>query len=365
MRKIFGRMLAAAAAGAMLLSFSGCDNSGKDYMEMDLSQYLTLGQYKGLSVDLVDYNTTATEIQSVIENDFAGYTTQTEILRRAIKKDDNVIVSWTATINGGAFTGNKAEDYLLKIGLSPYEAARNDLNSFPELEEALIGRVSGDEFSLMLTYPDDYADNPELAGQTAEFNVKIEKVYVIMMPEMTEDLLYEVTGYKNYEEYYQDKVDEINKYYDDLIVSDAKKKLWVKACENAELIKNPKKKFQEEYDEARQYYVDLANQYDMKLGEMLEQLGITEKELSDNCNEQAAGIVFEDLVFYSIVKAENIALDEKEYQTRAEEYAKDLEIVLYQLEAQYGYDGVYEVLLYDKVLDFLYENNTVNVTTTG
>lgn len=364
MRNIFSRIIAVAAAGVMMSSISGCDDSGEDYMQMELSEYLTIGQYKGLTVDLVDYNTTETEIQSVVENDFAGHTTQTEITRRQIKRDDNVLVSWTAAIDGEEFDGNTASEYLLKVGLSPYEAERNNLNSFPELEEELIGRVSGDKFSIELTYPEEYQNNPTLSGKTAKFDVKIDKVYVIMMPELTDDLVYEITGYKNYDEYYQGKVNEINKYYEDLIISDAKKKLWVKACENSTLIKNPKKKFQKEYDKARQYYVDLANQYDMKLEEMLEQLGFTESDLTKNCNEQAAGIVFEDLVFYSIVKAENISLDTEEYNKRAKKHANDLELELYQLEAQYGYDGVYEVVLYDKVLDFLYENNTVNVMTT-
>ena len=364
MKKLLRRFISAVAAGALCATLCGCDDSGKSYMDMDLTQYMTLGEYTGLTVELLDYNTTDTEIQSVIESDFAGYTKQTEIVKRKIKKDDNVIVSWTATIDGNAFEGNTATDFQLKIGITPYEAMRNEINSFPELEEALIGHVSGDSFKIDLTYPEDYADKPELAGKKAVFDVKINKVYVITMPELTEDLLYEVTGYKDYDEYRENTVKKVEKYYQDKLVSDAKTKLWVKVCENSELIKNPKKKFEEEYDKARQYYIDIADQYSMKLEEMLEQLGLTESELTKNCNEQAADIVFEDMVFYSIVKAENISLNDTEYKKRATEYADEMKIEFYQLEAQYGYDGVYEVVLYDKVLDYLYDNNTVKTSTT-
>lgn len=363
MNKYLRRIIAAAAAGILSLTLCGCDDSGKSYMEMDITKYLTLGQYTGMTVELSDYNTTETEIQSVIEAEFDGYTAQTEITRREIKEDDNVLVSWTATIDGQSFEGNTATDYLLKIGLNPYEAKRNNYNTFPELEEKLIGHKSGDTFSVELKFPDDYQGNSALAGKTSVFNVTINKVYVVQMPELTEDLLYTVTGFKNYDEYRQSKVDEINNYYDELLITDAKKKLWVKTCENSTLIKNPEKKFHEEYEENRNYYVDLADKYDMKLDEMLEQLGLTQADLADNCNERAADVVFEDMVFYSIVKAENLSLDDSEYKKRATAYAKELEIELYQLEAQYTYDGVYEVLLYDKMLDFLYENNTVNVTT--
>jgi trigger factor len=58
----------------------------------------------------------------------------------------------------------------------------------PGFEEGLVGLKAGDEKTLNLRYPDDFA-NAEKAGKAIDFIVQVKKVYEASVPEMNDEFI--------------------------------------------------------------------------------------------------------------------------------------------------------------------------------
>ena len=84
----------------------------------------------------------------------------------AAAEGDAVIVDFTGRIDGEAFEGGSATDAQVVIGSNQF---------IPGFEEQLIGAKAGEDRTLKVSFPDDYAV-AELKGKAAEFETKVKMV---------------------------------------------------------------------------------------------------------------------------------------------------------------------------------------------
>ncbi|CAK8737238.1 Trigger factor [Sodalis praecaptivus] len=83
----------------------------------------------------------------------------------AAAAEDRVTVDFTGTIDGEAFEGGKATDFVLAMGQG---------RMIPGFEEGVIGHKAGESFDISVTFPEDYhAEN--LKGKAAKFAVELKK----------------------------------------------------------------------------------------------------------------------------------------------------------------------------------------------
>lgn len=83
--------------------------------------------------------------------------------RRKLKDGEYAKINFEGFIEGEAFEGGKAENYLLKIG------SKSFIEGF---EEQLIGTKKGEEKEINVTFPENYQAK-HLAGKPAVFKVKL------------------------------------------------------------------------------------------------------------------------------------------------------------------------------------------------
>lgn len=94
----------------------------------------------------------------------------------AAAAEDRVTVDFTVTIDGEAFEGGKATDFVLAMGQG---------RMIPGFEEGVIGHKAGESFDISVTFPEDYhAEN--LKGKAAKFAVELKKVEQRELPELDE-----------------------------------------------------------------------------------------------------------------------------------------------------------------------------------
>ncbi|MCH5322552.1 MAG: trigger factor [Helicobacter sp.] len=86
--------------------------------------------------------------------------------RRKIKEEDYAKIDFEGFIDGMAFEGGKAENYLLKIG------SKSFIEGF---EEQLIGMKKGEEKEIQVTFPENYQAK-NLAGKAATFKIKLNDI---------------------------------------------------------------------------------------------------------------------------------------------------------------------------------------------
>jgi trigger factor len=148
-----------------------------------------LGEYKGLEVgrkeEGVPDDVVATEIERVREG-FA----RLEPVEREAADGDSLLIDFEGLIDGTAFEGGKAEDYLLGLGSGQL------IEGF---EEQLSGAKAGEERKVEVSFPDDYQAE-QLAGKDAVFEVKVKEVREKILPELDDDFASDASEFETLEE---------------------------------------------------------------------------------------------------------------------------------------------------------------------
>jgi trigger factor len=157
--------------------------------EVGVRPKATLGEYKGLEVgrpetevpdDIVEREVTR------IRESFA----RLEPVERAAAEGDALLVDFEGSVDGKAFEGGKAGDYLLELGGGQL------IEGF---EEQLAGAKAGEDREVEVTFPDGYQAE-QLAGEDAVFAVKVKEVREKVLPDLDDDFASEASEFDTLEE---------------------------------------------------------------------------------------------------------------------------------------------------------------------
>ena len=109
--------------------------SGKDlkfHVEVFVRPDVTLGQYKGLEVEIEKQTLTDAMVDAEIERDRDKASRTIDVEDRPVQNGDVVRLDYAGTIDGVAFEGGTAENQTLTIGSGSF---------IPGFEEQMIGRT--------------------------------------------------------------------------------------------------------------------------------------------------------------------------------------------------------------------------------
>ncbi len=132
-----------------------------------------LDSLEKLEVDVSDQ-----DVERVVEQLRKQYA-KWDIVDRAAKEHDRVVVSYHAIFDGKEEKDSKVQDYPLELGAK---------TMIPGFEEGLIGLKAGDQKTLKLSFPADFGDT-ERAGKPVEFVVELKKVFQAEIPELKEEFV--------------------------------------------------------------------------------------------------------------------------------------------------------------------------------
>ena len=218
---------ALAAALALAVTAAGCGASSSssqatssaalgpaanyDYQNFTYSQGLTAeGRWEGVrALDYVtlpedfaaiplkkaDIEPTEEDIQSLWDNLLESNRIQQPVTGRAAEEGDIANIDYSGTVDGVVFTGGTAEGYDLTLGSGTF---------IPGFEDQIVGHNIGDSFDVTVTFPDDYGDSTDEAGNTitlsgkeAVFHVTLNSLAVSVLPEATDAWVEENFGASN------------------------------------------------------------------------------------------------------------------------------------------------------------------------
>lgn len=311
----------------------------------DYSKYVTLGDYKGLTVDRVVTEITDEDVQTQIQDDLALSAEYNEISDRAAQEGDDVVFDLTTTVDGSEQADLSGEEFEIELG------SETIVDGF---DEQIIGMKTGDTKEFKLTFPTPY--DGVVDGKEAVFTVTLKTLYEVSLPEYNDDYVAEITGseYTTTAQYEA----ATKKSMEESAVTDAQSM----ACESALqlIIENSTfKDYPEELLESAKQTLESENQ------EFADAIGVDVSELFGDddydLDEYAKDLVNEKIVVYAIADKEKLAVTDEEYENSladtllssdydsVEELKKEID------EENYKYE-----MLYQKVLDFLGENCNFN-----
>jgi trigger factor len=132
---------------------------------------VVLGDLGAASIERPMLEVSDAEVDRTIESLRKQRVTFEEVTRAA-ESGDRVTIDFTGRIDGNEFQGGSATGFPFVLG---------ERKMLPEFEAAVIGLAAGGTKTFPLKFPDDYAGK-DVAGKTAEFEVRIVKVEAAKLP---------------------------------------------------------------------------------------------------------------------------------------------------------------------------------------
>lgn len=156
-KSLLGAVAFLLAAGL----FTGCGSKkAPSFNELDVEQYVTLGDYYNLGLTLE----IESQIKQLMQNIYhSGMPAEDKITDRPVELGDGVDIDYEGKKEGVAFAGGTDNGAYLSIGSGQF------IDGF---EDGLVGVMPGETVDLNLTFPDWYK-NTDLAGQAVVFTVTV------------------------------------------------------------------------------------------------------------------------------------------------------------------------------------------------
>ena len=321
--------------------------------KLELRPEVTLGQYKGLTIDVDAYKTEEDALQKSIDGLLQQHATTLVVTDRKTKNTDTIVFDFDGYSNGEKIEHGDAKNYTLDLAHSSF---------IPGFAEQLVDRALGEEFEINVTFPEEYHEK-KLAGQPATFKCKINEIKAKVLPELTDEFAQKVGPFKSVDELKAD----IQKYLDtqkaDIDRTNSEKAIFEKVTSEAKV-------------EIQQSMIDReADQLVAEYKQKLEMQGFTwdqaveaqgYDEIMNSLKEDAAVRVKNSLVIDKIAKEENITVSQADFGAKLSElsqmYQIDTPTMIKQLSQTPGvFNALSQQALNEKVTQFLADNNTVNL----
>lgn len=325
----------------VVLAFGGCGNSKSAApeattqnstetaqvvpVEIDASEYMQLGEYKGITVKSSPVNVTDEEVDEQVQllaEDYAEYKDIKD--RDTVQENDYVNMDYTCTIDGKVNEDYSETDVDTQIGDQEYS-----IDGAYDLDKELTGAKVGDTITINFTFPDDY-DDSEVAGKDCKMEVTVNNIEEEVIPEVTDKFIKENTDCDTVEEYKEQTRKELEDSYKSEAEQTLQDDLWKKVVENC----TQKKEFSQDIiDQEKNNQIaeneEWAGYFGMDVEDFIkEYYGMS---LEDYAKESLKKRCVEDL----LVEAEGLSVSDEEYEAELQSYVDE-----------YGYEDKNEVLEY-------------------
>lgn len=326
---------------------------GKNFIftaEVALKPPVDLGKYKGVKIEKIDTEVTDEDIDKEVKREQEANARTITVEDRPVKDGDTAVIDFEGFIGDKAFEGGKGENYPLVIGSGSF---------IPGFEEQLIGKNSGDDVDVKVTFPEDY-NAKDLAGKEALFKVKINEIKEKELPELDDEFASEVSEFDTMAEYRED----VKKNLTEKKEKEAKDKKEDAVIEA--IIKDSKMDIPEAMVETQAR--TMVNDYARRLqsqGLSLEQYfmftGLDMDKFTDQMKEGAKKRIESRLILEAVVKAENFEVTDEEYEKELERIAGESKMEVDKLKEyigddEYGKKQIIDDLKIQKAVDFVVDN---------
>ncbi|MDD6643208.1 MAG: trigger factor [Firmicutes bacterium] len=305
--------------GRPSVSAMNIEDDGSVTMTIDTDLYpeVTLGQYKGLTVEKAEATIAQSEIDAEIDR-MAQNVARITTVERPAQEGDTAVIDFEGFKDGVAFDGGKGESYELKLGSHTF---------IPGFEEQVVGMSAGEEKEINVTFPEDYHAS-ELAGAPVVFKVKVHEVKETVVPEKDDEFVKDVSEF--------DTMDELRADIEKRILSEKQAGI-DRAFENAAIeaavanmtVEIPDSMVEEELEREMERMDYELRAQGASLEAYAQMMGGNMDAIKNSLRPGAINTVKTNVMLDAVVDAESIEVSdeecEEEYKKLAESYQMDVE----------------------------------------
>jgi len=304
--------------------------------------HIEMFKYRGLEIPNEIHQISEEDLESQIDFIISEFPANNQITDRAVEDGDKVNIDYVGSVGGVPFEGGSTE------GMGADVTA----GSFDYIDDFLfqiIGHMPGETIDVNVTFPEEYPNNPDLAGQPAVFVTTIN--YIADM-ELTDDFV----------------VENLSAYYGWTSVAEMKTALrkdmqkyglqtYVKQYFSSDVIVKsmPDPLIDYQINSMLNYYMEYADYYGISLEELISSEGFSSpNELVDAYYDINMENAVSLLVILAVAEDAGITVSDDDITDYfiQNEMASDYESIV----EQYGMPFIKHNVLCQKVIDFVIDN---------
>jgi trigger factor len=267
-----------------------------------------------------------------------------EEIDRAAADDDRLNIDFKGTIDGEEFSGNSGENVPVTIGSG---------RMIKGFEEGLVGAKAGDELTLDLQFPEDYA-HKEVAGKPVQFAVKVNSVEESKLPELDEEFAKSFgIGDGSLESLRQEVRNNMEREMKQALIDGNKQAVMDKLIE-LNSIEVPGALVENEAEQLKQQMMQQMHIPEGKAGVELD---------TSMFRDQAERRVSLGLILSEVIKSKELKADDDNVRAKVEELASTYEEPQQVIDWYYGdksrLSQIESLVLEDAVVDWVFEQADV------
>lgn len=321
--------------------------------DFNTADYVTLGQYKGVEVELEKPEVTQESVDEYMGYVLSSHAQSSPVTGRSAQSGDIVNIDFEGKLDGVAFEGGSAKGFDLTIGAGGF------IDGF---EDAIVGMEIGETKDADLRFPDTYQNNPDLAGKDVVFTFTLNSISEQIIPELTDAFVAElgIDGCATVEDYtkfiHDGLMEQANAAFEEEKTSAA-----IAAVEeNVTFEQAPEGMTNRMKETLMDTVSSYAQMYGMSVGDYVAAAyGGSADHYEDVILEEAGKMAQRYLMIGAIADAEGIAVTDEEMDQILEEEAANFGYEIEEYKEELDVEAYREYLLVQKVVGFLADNAVV------
>lgn len=312
---------------------------------IDVEKCVTLGDYKGVTVEKTIQSVTDEDVQNEIDNALANYPVEVD---QAAKEGDTVNIDYVGKIDGEEFDGGSDQGADLKLGSGKF------IDGF---EDGLIGARKGETRTLNLTFPEDYTQ--DLAGKAVEFTVTVNAVKEPLSEPTDQWVADNIEGYDNIADYKAGIRSEQEESNEQTAENQVRYAAWTQVIDNCTINEYPETLVEVGKKLYKQQVETYAKYAGMELDAYIESSGLTQEEYQSNMEAYGKNVAAQALVCQAICNKEGFAIGDDDYQKALQDMLTEYGCTEEELIQTYGQDNVEQSIMLNRVSNLIMENANV------
>ena len=314
---------------------------------------VTLGKYKGIEIEKIEYNVKAEDIKKELEQ-MQEKNARMVSVETPVEKGNTAVIDFEGFVDGEAFEGGKAENHSLEIGSNTF---------IPGFEDQIIGMKVDEEKEINVKFPDEYFSK-DLAGKDAMFKVKVHEIKKKELPKLDDEFAKDVSEFDTLQELkdsIKERLEKQNKDREKYEKEDAV----IKVVTSEMKVDIPSGMIEVEIDNMVKDMEQRMSYQGLKLEQYLQMVNKTEEEFRKEYEPQAIEAIKSRLALEAIIKEEKIEAKEEEVKEKIAEMAKNYGKKPEELENNQNIkDYIEQGIKNEKAIDLLVENSKTKKQTT-
>ena len=309
---------------------------------------VTVKNYKGYAVERTVAPTTDEEVDAEIAQVRSRNSRTVDITDRPAADGDIAVIDYEGFVDGKPFEGGKGEKHNLTLGSGQF---------IPGFEAQIVGHNPGDEFDVVVTFPEDYHAK-ELAGKEATFKTVLHEIKFNELPALDDDFAKDVSEFDTFDEYKADVKAKITDRHVKAADAEVEEKLIDELINNLEA-DIPEAMFVNETENQLRDYDNRLRMQGLDLGTYLKYTGLDLDKMREQFRPRAERQVKTRLALEKIAELENLTVTDEDTEAEIKKIADMYGLETDKVKEQVSPDMLAEDIRVGKAVDIVKANAVI------